>query len=119
MYALLLCSCKSQSICLALNLPPSCPAPPLASLPHRCPALPPAAATTGMAGVLGAHMTASIGGADMPVVITLLNSYRWAGGLVGAGSRGMRQRGQQAGWDRAGGQWRGAVAPVLREVWPV
>jgi NAD(P) transhydrogenase len=30
-----------------------------------------------MAGVLGAHMTASIGGADMPVVITLLNSYRW------------------------------------------
>ncbi|GAB4817580.1 hypothetical protein N2152v2_004626 [Parachlorella kessleri] len=33
------------------------------------------AATTGMAGILGAHMTASIGGADMPVVITLLNSY--------------------------------------------
>lgn len=33
------------------------------------------AATTGLAGVLGAHMTASIGGADMPVVITLLNSY--------------------------------------------
>ncbi|KAL4423593.1 hypothetical protein ABPG77_004633 [Micractinium sp. CCAP 211/92] len=32
-------------------------------------------ATTGLAGVLGAHMTASIGGADMPVVITLLNSY--------------------------------------------
>lgn len=24
---------------------------------------------------MGAHMTASIGGADMPVVITLLNSY--------------------------------------------
>jgi len=31
--------------------------------------------TTALAGVLGAHMTASIGGADMPVVITLLNSY--------------------------------------------
>lgn len=33
------------------------------------------AATSGMAGILGYHMTASIGGADMPVVITLLNSY--------------------------------------------
>lgn len=31
--------------------------------------------STAMAGVMGAHMTASIGGADMPVVITLLNSY--------------------------------------------
>eukprot|EP00798_Chlamydomonas_sp_ICE-L_P032293 gene32293-16859_t len=28
-----------------------------------------------IAGVLGANLTASIGGADMPVVITLLNSY--------------------------------------------
>jgi NAD/NADP transhydrogenase beta subunit len=31
-----------------------------------------------LAGVKGAHMTASIGGADMPVVITLLNSYSGA-----------------------------------------
>lgn len=32
-------------------------------------------ATSALGGVMGAHMTASIGGADMPVVITLLNSY--------------------------------------------
>ncbi len=32
-------------------------------------------ATTALGGGLGAHMTASIGGADMPVVITLLNCY--------------------------------------------
>lgn len=40
-----------------------------------------AALATGvvMSGLLGFHMTASIGGADMPVVITLLNSYSgWA-----------------------------------------
>ena len=32
-------------------------------------------ASTALSGGLGWHMTGAIGGADMPVVITLLNSY--------------------------------------------
>merc|ERR1711962_626061 len=45
--------------------------------PNVC--LPMLGAATGLSSVMGVHMTASIGGADMPVVITVLSSYSgWA-----------------------------------------
>ncbi|MEM6991572.1 MAG: Re/Si-specific NAD(P)(+) transhydrogenase subunit beta [Myxococcota bacterium] len=48
------------------------------------PGLVPLLIMTGIAGFIGFHMVAAIGGADMPVVVSMLNSYSgWAASAAG------------------------------------